>query len=263
MKEKFNQRLTQIATQLEITKGRKVRTDGTVVSTNIHFPSDNSLLVDGVKVISRLLSQAKEVLLRSSKSVNSSLFRNRHRTARRISRQIDSLSKTRNQSGRQKREQAYSKLIQITQASFKQAQKMQTILRNLNSPDSQNLLQKFALFLTRIEQVIKQASRRIFHQEKVPADEKIVSIFEPHTNIICRGKINLDVEFGHKVWLDEVDGGIVSNYRILTGNPHDTQQFIPSLDKHLETFGSPPKTVTTDRGVHSQTNEDYALGMFF
>lgn len=86
----FNQRLIRIATQLQITQGKKIRTDGTVVATNIHFPSDNSLLVDGVKVISRLLSQAKVILLKNSKNINLSIFRNRHRTARRISREIDS-----------------------------------------------------------------------------------------------------------------------------------------------------------------------------
>jgi IS5 family transposase len=89
----FNQRLTQIAIQLQITQGKKIRTDGTVVATNIHFPSDNSLLVDGVRVISRLLSQAKEILMQDSKNINLSIFRNRYRTARRISREIDSLSK--------------------------------------------------------------------------------------------------------------------------------------------------------------------------
>lgn len=81
----FNQCLTQIPIQLQITQGKKIRTDGTVVATNIHFPSNNSLLVDGVKVISRLFSQAKKILLRYSKNVNLSIFRNRHRTARRIS----------------------------------------------------------------------------------------------------------------------------------------------------------------------------------
>jgi len=86
----------------------------------------------------------------------------------------------------------------------------------------------------------------------------IVSIFEAHTDIICRGKINVEVEFGHKVWLDEVDGGIISNYRILNGNPHDTQQLIPSLDQHIKNFGYPPTTVTADRGVYSQSNENYA-----
>lgn len=120
------------------------------------------------------------------------------------------------------------------------------------------LLQRFEIFLTHVLQVIEQTQRRILNSEKVAAAEKIVSIFESHTDIICRGKINLDVEFGHKVWLDEVDGGIVSNYRILKGNPHDTQQLIPSLNQHVENFGSSPKVVTTDRGVYSQTNENYA-----
>ena len=114
------------------------------------------------------------------------------------------------------------------------------------------------IFIPRIQQVIQQTSRRILEQEKVPAPEKIVSLFEAHTDIICRGKLNKEVEFGHKVWLDEVDGGIVSNYRILKGNPHDTQQLVDSLDQHLKIFGHPPKIVTADRGVYSQGNEKYA-----
>ncbi|MBD2409366.1 hypothetical protein FACHB389_32100 [Nostoc calcicola FACHB-389] len=254
----FNQRLTQIAIKLQVTQGKKIRTDGTVVATNIHLPSDNSLLVDGVKVISRLLSQAKEILLRTSKNINLSIFRNRHRTARRISREIDSLSKTRNQSGRQKREKAYSKLIEIAKASWKQAQKVKLVIEDSNFLEYHQLLQQVEIFLPRVLQVIDQTQRRVFNFEKVPAASKIVSIFESHTDIICRGKINVDVEFGHKVWLDEVDGGIVSNYRILKGNPHDTQQLIPSLDQHIQNFGSSPKLVTTDRGVYSQTNENYA-----
>jgi transposase, IS5 family len=149
-------------------------------------------------------------------------------------------------------------LIEVTQASWKQAQKFKSIIGNLNLLQFHQLLQRFEIFLPRISQVIEQTQRRIFNEEKVPAAEKIVSIFESHTDIICRGKINVDVEFGHKVWLDEIDGGIVSNYRILKGNPHDTQQLVPSLDQHLENFGSSPKVVTTDRGVYSQTNENYA-----
>ncbi len=255
---KFNQRLTQIARELKITKVRKMRTDGTVVATNIHFPSDNNLLVDGVRVISRILAQAKKIICRVSKTIKPSWFRNRCRRARRISRQIDSLSKTRNQAGKQKRKQAYSQLIDVAKASLKQAKKVPALLSHLNTNKSEKLRQKWSIFIPRIEQVIEQTSRRVFKQEKVAAAEKFVSIFEVHTAIICRGKINLDVEFGRKVWLDELDGGIVSNYRILDGNPHDTQQLIPSLDQHLENFGFPPKTVTTDRGVYSQVNESYA-----
>jgi IS5 family transposase len=259
--EQINQRLTQIATQLQITQGRKMRTDGTVVATNIHFPSDNSLLVDGVKVISRILSQAKSILLANPNNLNLRIFRNRYRTARRISRQIDSLSKTRNESGKEKRKQAYMKLIEVTKAAIKQTQKVKSILDKLDSVKLQKLLQKCETFIPRIEQVVEQASRRVLNQEKVSAAEKIMSIFEVHTDIICRGKPNLDVEFGRKVWLDEVDGGIVSNYRVLKGNPHDTQQLVSSLDQHISNFGHPPKLVSSDRGVYSQSNENYAQSL--
>lgn len=141
---------------------------------------------------------------------------------------------------------------------MKQAQKVKKILEIFTARESQKLLQKWTTFIPRIEQVVEQTSRRVIKSEKLPASEKIVSLFEVHTAIICRGKINLDVEFGRKVWLDELDGSIVSNYRILDGNPHDTQQLIPSLDLHIKNFGSAPKTLTADRGVYSQANENYA-----
>lgn len=89
---------------------------------------------------------------------------------------------------------------------MKQAEKVKRILDNSKFLNSQKLLQKIAVFIPHVEQVISQAYRRVLKQEKVPADEKIVSIFESHTDIICRGKLNVDVEFGHKIWLDEVDG---------------------------------------------------------
>ena len=79
--KQFNQGLTLYATQLQITQGKRMRTDGTVVETNIHFPSDNSLLVDGVRVLTRLLQQARRLLLQHNCSVNTQLFRNRHRTS--------------------------------------------------------------------------------------------------------------------------------------------------------------------------------------
>lgn len=123
--------------------------------------------------------------MRYSKNINLSIFRNRHRTARRISREIDSLSKTRNQSGRQKREKAYSKLIEIAKASWKQAQKVKLVIGDSNLLEYHHFLQRFEIFLPRVLQVIEQTQRRIFNCEKVPATSKIVSIFESHTDIIC------------------------------------------------------------------------------
>ena len=63
---------------------------------------------------------------------------------------------------------------------------------------------------------------------------------------------------GHKVWLDEVDGGIISNYRVLKGNPHDTQQLPETIDQHLKQFGHPLQQISADRGVFSSSNENYA-----
>ena len=255
--KKLNQRLTQMAIELQLTKAQKMRTDGTVVATNIHFPSDNSLLVDGVRVMSRLLYKAKEILSSNSK-IHPRLFQNRYRTARKISRNIDSLSQARSQLGRQNREQAYRRLLEVTQASLKQAQKVQVLLKDSTDLKAAKVGRALAIFIPRATQVIAQSSRRVLRQERVPAHEKLVSIFEAHTDIICRGKPNLSTEFGHKVWLDEVDGGLISNYRVLKGNPHDTQQWVESLDQHLQIFGRPPKQASADRGVYSHPNENYA-----
>lgn len=106
-----------------------------------------------------------------------------------------------------------------------------------------------------VEQVLEQACRRVFEQESVPACEKIVSLFEPHTRIIRRGKLDRPTEFGRKVWLDELDGGIISRYRVLEGNPSDATQVAPTLAHHHRLFGQPPKLLAGDRGVFSPEND--------
>lgn len=83
----------------------------------------------------------------------------------------------------------------------------------------------------------------------------MVSIFEEHTTIIRRGKAGKRTEFGRKVWLDEVEGGIISGYRVLEGNPSDEEQLAPALAHHERVFGKPPRLVAADRGVYSPENE--------
>ncbi len=110
-----------------------------------------------------------------------------------------------------------------------------------------------------VRQVIHQTRRRVFEGETVPAGDKIVSLFEPHTAIIQRGKAAPhETEFGRKLWYSEVDGGIVSEYRILTGNPPDEQQWNASIKNHLKLFRHPPELATADRGVFSPQNEQRA-----
>ncbi len=109
--------------------------------------------------------------------------------------------------------------------------------------------------MERTQQVIDQMVRRVFKQESVPAEDKVLSLFEPPTDIIKRGKANRPTEFGHQVWLDEVDGGIISAYRILDGNPPDSDQWPPAIDHHIAQFGKPPRQASADRGVASTPNE--------
>ncbi len=104
------------------------------------------------------------------------------------------------------------------------------------------------------DRVIDQARRRVLEGEQVPNAEKIYSIFEPHTDLIKRGKVQTPLEFGHKVFLAESAQGLITQYEVLEGNPGDEQQVEPSLERHRETFGHSPELYGSDRGFFSETN---------
>jgi IS5 family transposase len=253
----FNERLNTIACELKLTRGRKLRNDGTVVETNIHHPTDSSLLADGVRVLSRLVKRAKGVL-EDRAQLTAETFRDRNRSARNAARRIYEGTRRRGEAAKVSVQEAYRHLVRITQASVGQARRVLAALEGQRDKQAQKLKAALEQFIPRVEQVVAQTKGRVFKGEKVPASEKIVSIFESHTDIICRGKANKPVEFGHKVWLDEVEGGIVSDYRILDGNPPDSDQWKPSLDHHIQLFGRPPYQASADRGVYSASNEAYA-----
>jgi IS5 family transposase len=253
----FNERVTQLAVDLQVTHGRKLRTDGTVVETNMHAPSDSSLLADGVRVLGRTLQRARAVLAGSS-DLATSLFRNRTRSARRTAREIGQVLRRASIHSQARGQKAYRRLVKITQATISQAKQVLGALKQEASSTADKLATTLDVFIPRVEQVIQQTVRRVFQDERVPAAEKIVSIFEPHTAIIRRGKASHPVEYGHKVWLDEVDGGIVSDYRVLEGNPNDSTQWQTSLDRHAQHFGHAPRQASADRGVYSEPNEQYA-----
>ena len=252
----LNARVSVLATQLHITRGRKLRTDGTVVESNIHYPSDSSLLRDGVRVLSRLLQRGRKLLVDAT-DWGQALFRDRTRSAQRMAQQIG----RRTQGGREALCSSYRCLLRTAQASLRQAQTVRAALLAQGGEAGKALSQRLALFIPRVAQVIAQTTRRVLRGEKVPAAEKLVSLFEPHSQIIKRGKPQREVEFGHKLWLDEVEGGIISHFRILAGNPADSQQWQPSLEHHGQQFAHPPDLASADRGVYSAANERYAQAM--
>jgi len=251
--EAFNQRVMNLAVDGKLTRGRKLRMDGTVVETTIHHPTDSRLLADSVRVLGRTLTRAKN-LLAARTELGKETFRNRHRSARRAARKIAGLSRR----GREQLKPHYRRLTQVTRATIGQAEQVLAELENRAAEQGQQLVKTLKTFIPRACQVLDQTVRRVFASEKVPATEKLVSIFEPHTDIIRRGKPNKETEFGHMVWLGEVEGGFISQYRVLDGNPADESQWQPVLENHVQQFGQPPQQASADRGVHSRDNETWA-----
>jgi transposase, IS5 family len=255
--EQINEHVVALARQLRVTRGRKLRTDGTVVETNIAYPQDSNLLRDGVRVLSRLVGRAKPLipLVEAGLAGAGELFRNRTRSAMRLARQIGEAVRRRGEEGEAVRRATYKRLLKVAEATLKQAETVQEALAETKAVAGERLSRRLGQFVPLLKQVIRQTRRRVLDGEAVPALEKLVSLFEPHSQIIRRGKVGKPTEFGHKVWLDEVDGGIISRYRVLVGNPPEDREVAPSIANHQRLFGRPPDLFAGDRGVHSSENE--------
>src|SRR5215208_7737517 len=123
---------------------------------------------------------------------------------------------------------------------------------HLQMPSAPKISEELSHFAGLLERAVWQTHRRVFEGEQVSAGQKLLSIFEEHTAIILRGKARNKTEFGRKVWLSEVDGGIISGIRILEGNAGDEAQLRPALEDHRRLFGKVPELVAADRNVHSR-----------
>jgi transposase, IS5 family len=255
--EKFNERITQLAIERKVTCGRKMRTDGTVVESNIRPPSDGRLLSDSVRVLARTVARAQTILKTARKKILDE-FEDFTQTAKGLSRKIGETLRSKKKEAQIAGRQQYEKLLDMTGQTIDWAVETQKQLQKQSQRRAKHLAETLNHFIPLARQVIKQTTRRILKGEQVPAREKIVSIFEEHTDIIVRGKEAKPVEYGHKIWLNEVEGGIVSHYRILDGNPSEEKQWKPSLKAHIKTFQHPPVQTSADRGLSSDPNEKLA-----
>ncbi len=249
--------ITDRARQLRVTRGRKLRLDSTVVATNIHYPVDSTLLADGVRVLTRTLQRAKPLLAGVVDHART-LFRDRTRSVRRVTKRLIDAARRRGDAAQQQVQEGYRQLLTLTQQVVDQARQVQQHLQKRADRAAQRLHQTLQTFLPRVEQVITQTRRRVIQGEAVPAGAKLVSLFEPHTAIIRKGKPGHATEFGRVLWLAEADGGIITQARVLAGNPDDAAQLLPSLDQHKEQFGHPPDLLTGDGKLATPTNEQTA-----
>ena len=249
----INNLVVQAAVDLGLEDGSKLRVDTTVVETDIHHPTDNTLLWDVVRVITRSVGHLAEAInLRRFKG-----FCDRTRAARRRMQEIQRMT------ARQRQERqigAYRSLIGIAEEVVESAH---VVLQNTSTARGKDMLADIAIANIRGEiahysdlgsRVINQARRRVLDGEQVANAEKVYSIFEPHTDLIKRGKVRTPVEFGHKVFLAESAQGLITQYKVLKGNPSDEVHVVPSLERHKEAFGCAPQLYGADRGFFSEPN---------
>ena len=247
--EAINRILLASARQEKVETGKVVRLDSTVTAALMHEPSDSSLLWDAVRVMVRLLKAADAL-------VGGLEWRNHRRAAKKRAQAIKYAR------GRENRVQHYRELLKLTRATLAYADQAATRVRQALDPIAAMLWQaEFRYFRPLIERVIAQSERRVLHGEALPANEKIVSLFEPHADIIVKG--GREVQYGHKLNLTTGRSGLILDLVIEAGNPADSERFLPMLKRHIAFYGAPPRQAAADGGFASRhnLNEAKALGV--
>ena len=250
----LNDRVVKLAKQAKVTKGRKLRLDATCVQTEIHHPTDSGLLVDGVRVLSRFVQRAKGLVEDQASNVQQAC-RSRLRTARRVAQTLHRQLRRKAEDKEAQQKELYQKLIRTSEQMVRQSQQVMAALAGQTGQQARRLLSQAQEVLPLVERVIAQTRRRVLEGKKMASEQKVLSLFEPHTRAIPRHKGGALVEFGRQVVLDEVDGGLVTRYQILE-HPTEHGQAIEAVAHHIALFEHPPNLVAGDRGVHSAETEE-------
>lgn len=246
--EALNQALLKSASAKKVEKAEQVRFDATVVQTHILSPSDSRLLFDGVRVMVRLLTEAQRQL-----GPERIAFHSHRRVAKRRHRAIGSAR------GAERRAELYVELLAAVGKTLGYLDTARDVISRHSAFWARVWVIEANHYRGLIERVIDQVRRRVFQGETVPATEKVVSLFEPHTDIIKKG--GREVQYGHKVTLSTGKSGLVLDAVIETGNPPDTTCFLPMLERHIAHYGQAPVSLATDGGYTQQDNLTQAKGL--
>ena len=241
----INVLLLEFARDRKIEKGRSARIDTTVVESNILYPTDARLLWASVRVLSRIMNR-----IRQNRPELEFGFANRTRKSKGLCYQITMVKGPKADKIRRK---LYRRLIKAANEVFAMGVRCIDQL-----PADEDGYDQLDYYLTAMSVAIDQSERRILKGEAVPADEKIVSLFEQHTDIICRGKSQSPTEFGHKVFFATGNSGLVTQYEVLRGNPGDNELLPDFLTRHKQLYQMAPKNLSGDRRFFSDDNEKTA-----
>ncbi len=239
--EAVNRALLASAKQDKLESGAMVRIDSTVTAALMHEPSDSALLWDAVRVMTRLLRQA--AALPGAPVLQ---WRDRRRLAKKRARAIEYSR------GHDKRRRLYRELITATRATQAAVQQAAERLANLPGIAAERWRAQLGHYLPLIERILVQSERRVLRGQPVPAGEKLVSLFEPHADIIVKGV--RDVQYGHKLNLVTGKSGLILDVVVEAGNPADAERFLPMLERQITRCGVPPRQVAADGGYASLDN---------
>lgn len=253
----LHDRVVAIAREEGIVQGRKMRVDTTVVETNIHYPTDSSLLGDGVRVLTRAMKKVGSIVAEAG-----ARLRDRSRSVKLRVLEIARAARSKVPQSREKLKQAYGKLLDATGRVVGQAKRFskeiaQGVKRSadiLQQAVLDGLRKEIDTMLPRVQQVIQQTRIRIFDGE-TRAEGKILSLFEPSTEVIRKGKAGKPNEFGKMVKLQEAENQIVTDFEVYQQRPSDSDLLIPSIQSHQQKLGCTPRLVAADAGFYSAKNE--------
>ena len=257
--EKLHRRVVQIAQENQIVTGRKMRVDTTVVETDVHYPTDSTLLGDGVRVLTRIMKKVTAVAGKAGTQM-----RDRSRSAKLKVLAIARASRNKTEPGRQKMKNAYVKLLDITSRVVGQAKKFAHEIAGGVKQGSLSVLHKAQKqldeMIPRVQQVLRQTRERVL-RGNTQAEGKLLSIFETHTEVIRKGKAHKPNEFGKLVLIQEAENQIVTHYQVCEQRPADSTLLPGCLEQHVEQFGRVPEHVAADPGFFSAANESKAHQM--
>src|SRR6516162_863913 len=239
--EAVNQALLVSAQQEKLESGATVRIDSTVSAALMHPPSDSTLLWDAVRVMTRLLRRAGRL-----PEAPAMRWRDRRRLVKKRARAIDYSR------GKAKKRVLYRELIAAVQATRAELQTVAEGLPETVGMAAERWRARVNHYMPLIARIIDQSERRVLKGEAVPAGEKLVSLFEPHADIIVKG--GREVQYGHKLNLVTGKSGLILDVVVEAGNPADAERFLPMLDRQIARRGAPPRQTAADGGYASRDN---------
>ena len=261
--KQIHDRMVKIALDKGVIAGRRMRVDTTVVESNIHHPTDSTLLGDGVRVLIRTMKKITDIV-----GAQGTKLRDRRRSVKLQLLEIARIARAKGPLNRHRLQQRYRRLLDTTSRVVGQAKRFsQEIAEGVKR--SGDVVEQIALhglrekldgMLALVRRVMHQTRARIFHGD-TRVEGKVLSVFEPSTEVIRKGKPGKPNEFGKMVKLQEAENQIIVDYEVYPRRPHDSDLLIPAIAAHQAKLGRVPRLVAADGGFYSARNEAAAIAM--